>query len=288
VGRPAIARILVVDDSITVAKFTEMILAAAGHKIIFAMDGIECMQKLRASASEIDLIILDVVMPGKNGFQLCREIKSSKEFGHLPVIMMTTKGQDADKFWGKRQGADAYLVKPCPEELLLGTVRQYVPEPVVEQAGPSLADLATAPSLVKTDTAALDIPPENVKEAENAPAETPSAPVSQTVECQAEELQAVECQAEERPVPPSEYFKKDTPGPAEPVRNTFYSFSDTVENQVVAEKQPETYQEEVPEPQTQPVQAAASEIPAPPKEEPKKKPLSLRERLQNSFYRFSN
>jgi CheY-like chemotaxis protein len=283
VGRPAIARILVVDDSITVAKFTEMILAAAGHEIIFAMDGIECMQKLRASASEIDLIILDVVMPGKNGFQLCREIKSSKEFGHLPVIMMTTKGQDADKFWGKRQGADAYLVKPCPEELLLGTVRQYAPEPIVEQAGPSLADLATAAASVKTDTAALDIPPDNVEETDSSLAETPSAPVSQTVECQ-----AAECQAEERPVPPSEYFKKDTPVPAEPVRNTFYSFSDTVESQVVAEKQPETYQEEVPEPQTQPVQAAASEMPAPPKEEPKKKPLSLRERLQNSFYRFSN
>jgi len=276
VGRPAIARILVVDDSITVAKFTEMVLAAAGHDIIFAMDGIECMQKLGTGASDIDLIILDVVMPGKNGFQLCREIKTNDQFNHLPVIIMTTKGQDADKFWGKRQGADAYLVKPCPDELLISTVNQFLPLSAKEgvKTGPSGQTSVAAPA--NTDAAAPQMSGEKTEEPPAETAKIPSAPVLQTVECNVEEIPASE------PDSP----QKDMLRPTDKSKDMFYSFNANVHSGEVAEK-PETYKEAEAK-VAEESKVATREAPELPREEPKKKPLSLRERLQKSFYRFSN
>lgn len=118
------AKILVVDDSITVAKFVEMVLTAEGHSLAFALDGDEAIARLKND--KYDLLILDVVMPRKNGYQLCREIKNNDQYKNIPVIMMTTKGTDADKFWGMRQGADEYLTKPCNPEALVGAVNKYV------------------------------------------------------------------------------------------------------------------------------------------------------------------
>jgi DNA-binding response OmpR family regulator len=118
------AKILVVDDSKTVNKYVESVLTPTGHSLAFALDGEEAESKIKFEP--FDLIILDVVMPKKNGFQLCRELKCSEQYRNIPVIMLTTKSMDADRFWGMRQGANEYLTKPFKPEDLLGAINKYV------------------------------------------------------------------------------------------------------------------------------------------------------------------
>ena len=118
------ANILVVDDSITISKYIEMVLSAEGHKLTFAVDGVDAESKLKQD--RFDLIITDVVMPRKNGFQLCRELKNNIQYKDIPIIMLTTKSLEVDKFWGLRQGANEYLVKPCKSDALIGAVNKYV------------------------------------------------------------------------------------------------------------------------------------------------------------------
>lgn len=71
------------------------------------------------------VILLDIVMPDRNGFQICRDLKASAEFSSIPVIMVTSKGSVSDKFWGQQQGADAYVTKPFTREELLRAVRRF-------------------------------------------------------------------------------------------------------------------------------------------------------------------
>ena len=80
----------------------------------------------KAKSEKFDLIILDVIMPKKNGFQVCREIKTYEQTKNIPIIMVTSKDQESDKFWGMKQGADEYLTKPFKSEDLLKTVKKYV------------------------------------------------------------------------------------------------------------------------------------------------------------------
>ncbi len=116
------ARILIAEDSNTDLKFLESILAGKGHDLVFAMDGEEAEQKI--SHAHFDIIILDVVMPKKDGFQLCRQIKKDEKLGKIPVIIVTSKKEESDKLWGKKQGADFYLTKPYePTELLFAVDR---------------------------------------------------------------------------------------------------------------------------------------------------------------------
>lgn len=273
VGRPGIARILVVDDSITVAKFTEMVLSARGHEITFAMDGEECMQKL--NSRPIDIIILDVVMPGKNGFQLCREIKSNKQFSHIPIIMMTTKSQDADKFWGMRQGANAYLVKPCPEEDLINTVHKYVPAPNPVGVGSEPVVLNPQTEQPTTDRMSAECP-DKAKKGYVIPSVSASTPVSQSVINK----------AEERPTTYSE-SPKDKMAHQAAESDAFYIFRRQFEQEAGKKEAPELIgSASTPLPQAR--KSATGELPALPSEETVKKPLSLKEKLNNSFYRFNN
>jgi twitching motility two-component system response regulator PilH len=110
-------KIMVVDDSPTMRKMMSDTLDGKGYQIITATDGEEALQK---AAKELpDLVLLDVVMPGKNGFQVCRQLKTDAATKHIKVIMVTSKDQKSDRFWGLKQGADAYLTKPFePAELL--------------------------------------------------------------------------------------------------------------------------------------------------------------------------
>jgi twitching motility two-component system response regulator PilH len=111
------ARILVAEDSTTDAKFIESILTEKGHTLALARDGEEAEMMVRRES--YDLVILDVVMPKKNGFQICREIKRDEKLKATPVILLTSKNQESDKLWGRQQGADFYLTKPYePSELL--------------------------------------------------------------------------------------------------------------------------------------------------------------------------
>ena len=118
------ARILIADDSLAELQIFQQALSSTGHSIITVMDGEAVEEKIRAG--KIDLIILDVIMPKKNGFQVCRDIKSNDQYKHIPVIMVTSRDQESDKFWGKKQGAEEYLTKPFKPEDLLKVVNKYI------------------------------------------------------------------------------------------------------------------------------------------------------------------
>lgn len=116
--------ILVVDDSATDTMLITAPLRAEGYTVLTAKNGDEALQQLETARP--DLVLLDVVMPGKNGFQLCRQIRNDARYGALPVILLTSKDQDADKFWGMKQGATEYMTKPFEAAKLLATVRQHI------------------------------------------------------------------------------------------------------------------------------------------------------------------
>jgi len=107
-----VKNILVVDDSPTERFFSVDLLTKAGYQVSTAENGEEGIAKP-------DLILMDVVMPGLNGYQATRTLTRAEETKHIPVIVCTSKGQETDKIWGLRQGAADYIVKPVnPEELL--------------------------------------------------------------------------------------------------------------------------------------------------------------------------
>lgn len=117
-------KILIAEDSTTDLKFIESILTEKGHQLSIAKDGEEAEKLIKSQA--FDIIILDVVMPKKNGFQLCRMIKRDEKLKATPVIMVTSKNQEADKLWGKQQGADFYLTKPYEPTELLFAVNKFL------------------------------------------------------------------------------------------------------------------------------------------------------------------
>ncbi|MCZ6640956.1 MAG: response regulator [Gammaproteobacteria bacterium] len=116
------ARILVVDDSPTETHQFVNALARHGHQVLTAAcasDGIDI-----ASEEQPDVILMDVVMPGINGFQATRQLTKNEGTSHIPVIIVSSKSQDADRVWGERQGACGYLTKPVDDRLLIATVNQ--------------------------------------------------------------------------------------------------------------------------------------------------------------------
>ena len=112
-----VKNILVIDDSPTERFFLADILSKAGYQVTTAENGEEGIAK--AKATKPDLILMDVVMPGLNGFQATRTLTRDEETRHIPVIVCTSKGQETDKIWGLRQGAADYVVKPVNREELL-------------------------------------------------------------------------------------------------------------------------------------------------------------------------
>jgi twitching motility two-component system response regulator PilH len=116
----AIKKVLVVDDSATERHVLGELLAKEGFEAVFAEDGETAVAKAKTDAP--DLILMDVVMPGLNGFQATRAITQDPATQHIPVIIVTTKGQETDKIWGVRQGAKDYLVKPVVAADLLGKI----------------------------------------------------------------------------------------------------------------------------------------------------------------------
>jgi twitching motility two-component system response regulator PilH len=113
----AIQKILVVDDSPTERYFLTDILVKNGFSVSTAENGEEALLKLKADKPQ--LILMDIVMPGQNGFQVTRAISRDPETQEVPIIICTSKGQETDRIWGLRQGARDYIVKPVdPDELL--------------------------------------------------------------------------------------------------------------------------------------------------------------------------
>ncbi len=113
----AINKIMVVDDSPTERHFLGELLTKSGYQVVMCENGEEAMAKAKQEMP--DLIIMDVVMPGLNGFQATRAITKDDVTKNIPVILCTTKGQETDKVWGMRQGAKDYVVKPVDSAELL-------------------------------------------------------------------------------------------------------------------------------------------------------------------------
>ena len=110
-------KILVVDDERHIVRLVEVNLQRAGYDVVSAYDGVEALEKITAEKPE--MIILDVMMPRMDGFEVLKELRGNAETKDIPVIMLTAKAQDADIFKGWSSGVDSYLTKPFnPRELL--------------------------------------------------------------------------------------------------------------------------------------------------------------------------
>lgn len=115
---------LVIEDSLTEREIIAQCLKQAGLIVSIASSGEEALEKLNSQLP--DVIVLDVVLPGLSGFEICRTLKAEDRTSKIPVIICSTKNTDMDKFWGKRQGADAYLAKPIDQETFVSTVQQLM------------------------------------------------------------------------------------------------------------------------------------------------------------------
>lgn len=118
------ARVMVVEDSPSTFEAFRQALEKAGHQVIAAADGNEAIA--RAKAEKPDLVLMDIVMPEMNGFQATRRLTSNPDTSHIPVVMVTTKDQETDKVWGRRQGAVGYLTKPVSDQELLAEVARVL------------------------------------------------------------------------------------------------------------------------------------------------------------------
>ena len=118
------AKVMVVDDVYSDLKLMESILAGAGHQVVSYADGAELEDKLLAD--QPDVVLLDIVMPRRNGYDILRSLKRDERTRHTPVVVVSSKNQESDRIWGKRQGADEYVTKPFTSEQLLTAVRRFV------------------------------------------------------------------------------------------------------------------------------------------------------------------
>ena len=118
------ATILIIDDSPTETHILKGIVENGGYSVITAVNGESGIEE--ASHSKPDLILMDVVMPGLNGFQATRQLSRNPETAEIPIIMVTTKAQETDRAWGLRQGAREYVVKPVAAADLLSKIRRVL------------------------------------------------------------------------------------------------------------------------------------------------------------------
>jgi len=115
---------LVIDDSLTDMEVISSCLQQGGINVLKAKSGEEGLTKI--DSHHPDVIVLDVVLPGRSGFEICRQLKAQDNTSNIPVVLCSTKGTEMDKFWGLKQGADAYVPKPVDQEFLIRTVKQLL------------------------------------------------------------------------------------------------------------------------------------------------------------------
>jgi twitching motility two-component system response regulator PilH len=115
-----VKKILVVDDSPTDRQYMLESLSKLGYQVVLAESGEEAVA--RAKSELPDLVLMDVVMPGANGFQATRSIVRDEATKHIPVIICTSKSQETDRIWGMRQGAKDYIIKPANIEELAAKI----------------------------------------------------------------------------------------------------------------------------------------------------------------------
>ena len=118
------AKILVVEDSPTYLRQISNLLQDNGFQTVTAVDGEEALDK--AVQENPRVIVLDIILPKKNGFQVCRQLKTSPITQKIKILMLTSKSQDSDRFWGLKQGADDYMTKPFEDEELLNSIAKLL------------------------------------------------------------------------------------------------------------------------------------------------------------------
>ena len=116
--------VLVVEDSVTQREMIEDLLKGSGLTVKTAGDGVEALEQMQGNCP--DIVVMDIVMPRMNGYELCRRIKTDPKTERVPVVMCSSKGEEFDRYWGMKQGADAYIAKPFQPQELVGTVRQLL------------------------------------------------------------------------------------------------------------------------------------------------------------------
>ena len=116
--------ILVVDDVQTDRELIGKVVTAAGHHPEYAADGEEALQKARALVPA--LILLDVVMPKQDGFATCRNLKKDPLTSGIPVVFVTQKNTETDRFWGEKQGGAAFIAKPFSPDEMAAVIRKFV------------------------------------------------------------------------------------------------------------------------------------------------------------------
>lgn len=118
------SKIMVVDDSYAEMQLIEGCLKGANHTVVTFPNSEKLEEKV--ASEKPDLIVLDVVMPGRNGFQACRDLKNDDRTKNIPIILCTSKGNESDKFWGQQQGANGHIVKPFKPEDLLAAIKKVM------------------------------------------------------------------------------------------------------------------------------------------------------------------
>ncbi|HEY9700864.1 MAG TPA: response regulator [Allocoleopsis sp.] len=118
------SKVLIVDDSNTQCEIIAELLQKSGISIDIATNGVEALEKV--NSGHPDLVVLDIIMPEMNGYEVCRKIKGDDQTKNIPVVMCSTKSEEFDRYWGMTNGADAYISKPFHPNDLIGTVKQLL------------------------------------------------------------------------------------------------------------------------------------------------------------------
>ncbi|MHB1058661.1 MAG: response regulator [Rhodanobacter sp.] len=119
------ANILIIDDSPTDVRVFTTLLERAGHRVVAVSTAEEGIERVRADLP--GLVIMDVIMPGMNGFQATRTLTRDPATSAVPIVMITTKSMETDRVWGLRQGARAFITKPVNEKELLACINELLP-----------------------------------------------------------------------------------------------------------------------------------------------------------------
>jgi twitching motility two-component system response regulator PilH len=117
------AKVMVVDDAVSELKLMESILKSAGHEVVSLVDGEALEDKL--STERPDVLLLDIVLPRRNGYEILRALRRDTRTCKTPVVLVSSKNQESDRAWGKKQGADEYLAKPFTSDQLLSVVSRF-------------------------------------------------------------------------------------------------------------------------------------------------------------------
>jgi DNA-binding response OmpR family regulator len=118
------AKVMVVDDAYSELALMESILRNAGHQVVSLINGDALEDKV--TSERPDVLLLDIVLPKRNGFELLRSLKRNERTKATPIVLVSSKNQESDKAWGKRQGADDYLTKPFTSDQLVTMVGRFV------------------------------------------------------------------------------------------------------------------------------------------------------------------